>query len=189
MPLIDVVLHVWGDRLDPANVTSRLGVEPSIYQQKGEKRTSSSRREITAQTGIWTLYTSKSEDLSTHIQELVHKIGDRARQVSAIAGVEGAYVDIYIAVSADNDGGGEHKFRMTQQDIDALQKIGLPIEFTLDTVKEHLTQGIKVDNSCDFVRGFRANREIFVDRARISRNSRLGKIRATQGAVCSSLRL
>jgi Domain of unknown function (DUF4279) len=135
MPLIDVVLHVWGDRLDPANVSSCLGLEPSLSHRKGEKRTSSSHREISAQTGIWTLYTSKSEDLSTHIQELAHKLDDRARQVSAIAGVEGAYIDIYIAVSADNDGGGEHKFRMTKQDVDALQKIGLPVEFTLDTVK------------------------------------------------------
>lgn len=136
MPLIDVVLHVWGDRLDPASVSSCLGVEPSLFQRKGDKRTSSSHREITAQTGIWTLYTSKSEDLSTHIQELAHKIDDRARHVSAIAGVDGVYVDIYIAVSADNDGGGEHKFKLTQRDVDALQKIGLPVEFTLDVVKE-----------------------------------------------------
>jgi hypothetical protein len=136
VPLIDVVLYVWGDGLDPANISSCLGIEPSKARRKGDKRTSVTQREISAQTGIWTLDTSKSENLSTHIQELEQKLDDRARQVNAIAGVEGAYVDIYISVSADSNGGGEHNFTLSQQDVNALQKIGLPVEFTLDVVKD-----------------------------------------------------
>lgn len=135
-PLIDVAIYVWGNALNPADVSACLGIEPSLTRRKGDKRTSVTHREITSQTGIWTLDTSKSENLSTRIRELEKKLDDRARRVCAVAGVEGAYVDIYIAVSADADGGGEHKFSLSQQDVDALQTIGLPVEFTLDVVKE-----------------------------------------------------
>jgi hypothetical protein len=53
-----------------------------------------------------------------------------------IAGIEGAYVDVFVAVSADSDGGGRYDLRLSQQDVCALQRIGLPVEFTLDVAKD-----------------------------------------------------
>jgi Domain of unknown function (DUF4279) len=135
-PLIDVSIYIWGDDLDPADVSARLGITPSLARRKGDKRTTVKHREITAQTGIWCLDTLQSKDLSAQIRELEQKLGENVRQVNAVAGVEGAYVDIYVAVTADNGGGGEYKFRLSQKDLDTLSKIGIPVEFTLDVVRE-----------------------------------------------------
>jgi hypothetical protein len=136
-PLIEVTIYVWGDALDPAVVSSHLGMKPSFSRRKGEKRTTRTHREITAKTSVWTLTTeAKATDLSTHIQELSSKVDARLSRINEIAGVEGAYVDIFVAVSSDADGGGKYDFRLSPEDVSALQKIGLPIEFTLDVAKE-----------------------------------------------------
>jgi hypothetical protein len=136
-PLIEVTIYVWGDALDPANVSSYIGTEPSLSRRKGEKRTTRTHREIAAKTSVWTLTAeTEAEDLSAHIQELASKVDTRCSQVNGVAGVEGAYVDIFVAVSADSDGGGKYDFHLSQQDICALQRIGLPVEFMLDVVKD-----------------------------------------------------
>jgi Domain of unknown function (DUF4279) len=136
-PLIDVTIYVWGDALDPADVSSCLGIEPSLSRRRGDKRTTRTHREITAKTSVWTLSTEgQGGDLSTRIQELAVKLEARSSQIYKIAGVEGAYVDIYIALSVARDGQGQCCFRLSHDDIAALQTMGLPIEFTLDVGKD-----------------------------------------------------
>jgi hypothetical protein len=136
-PLIEVTIYVWGNSLDPATVASYLGVEATFSRKQGEKRTSRSLREITAKTGVWAFTaTTEAEDLSIHIQELASKIGVRASKVSSLPGVEGAYVDVFVAVSADDDGGGKYGFRLSLRDLSALQEMNLPIEFTLDVGRD-----------------------------------------------------
>lgn len=135
--LIEVTIYIWGDTLDPVAISSHLGLEPSFSRRKGEKRTTKTRREITAKTSLWTLTAeTEAEALSDHIQELASKVASRIAKITGIAGVEGAYVDIFVSVRADKAGGGKYEFRLSEQDIQVLHKIGLPIEFTLDVVKD-----------------------------------------------------
>jgi hypothetical protein len=60
-----------------------------------------SQNVATARTSVWTLDTeTDSKDLSDHIKELAAKVVPRISQVGEIAGVEGAYVDIWVGVTA-----------------------------------------------------------------------------------------
>ena len=136
-PLIDATIYVWGEALDPANVTALLGIEPSVSRRKGTKRLAPTGREIVAKTSVWTLSPqTKSENLSDHVQELASMVDERLSQLSGVPGFEGAYVDIFVAVGTNEAGDGRYVFNLTQQDIAALQRLGLRVEFTIDIGKD-----------------------------------------------------
>src|SRR5262249_8697726 len=63
-----------GDRLDPASVTSILGVEPTLAYQKGETYKRSRGHEIKGRSGLWLLTTRRRFDslrLQDHFEELL----------------------------------------------------------------------------------------------------------------------
>jgi hypothetical protein len=52
-----------------------------------------------------------------------------------IAGVQEAYVDVFVAADADDDGGGTCEFQLSQENVRALNRLGIPVQFTVAVVK------------------------------------------------------
>ena len=46
------------------------------------------------------------------------------------------FLDVFIAIDADTDGGGTCEFELTPQDVAELTRLGLPVRFTVTVVKE-----------------------------------------------------
>jgi len=102
---IIVALYLRGNDLDPAAVTKVLGVSPSRFQCKGEKRVTSTSREYVAKIGMWGLIAdSDSCLLADHIAQLASSIAVDDDILKTLAGIEEAYIDIFIAATANEDG-------------------------------------------------------------------------------------
>lgn len=128
---IQLAIYFHGDHLNPDHVSELLGLEPSSSWFKGEKRISSSNKEIVARSGLWVLGGEAfSDDLSASIEKLIPKISRKGVVLADIPGVQDAYVDILLAFDLKEDGGGEYTFQLSPQDIQSLGGLGLPVQFT-----------------------------------------------------------
>ena len=135
--LFDVAIYLRGDGLGPTHVSTVLGITPSKSQYKGQKKITSTNQVIVANIGLWALVAeTKSSDLPVHIQELASKIGDRGPILTGIAGVEEAYVDVFVAVDAGDDGGGTCEFQLNPENVRALDRFGMPVRFTVAVVRK-----------------------------------------------------
>jgi hypothetical protein len=68
--------------------------------------------------------------------ELISKIGGGQSTLLSIDGVEEAYFDVFVAINADEDGGGTCEFQLSKENLCALERIGVPAHFTVAVVKK-----------------------------------------------------
>jgi hypothetical protein len=133
---LDVTIYLRGDDLDPSSVSTSLGISPSKSQYKGEKRVTSTNREFVTKIGVWALAAeTKSSSLSVHIDELRSKIGGKGPLIN-IVGVQEAYLDVFMSKTSDDTGSGTCEFQLSSESIKALESLGLPVQFTVDFVRE-----------------------------------------------------
>ncbi len=134
---IEVAIYLKGNELDPAHVSQVLGISPSKSQYKGEKKITSSNREIVAQIGLWSLMIAvDSKDLSKIITGLTSKVEVDGYTLAEITGVQEAYLDIFMAMDAEEDGGGTCEFQLSEENITTLEKLKIPIRFTIAVINE-----------------------------------------------------
>lgn len=134
--LITVGLYFRGDKLDPAVVSTTLGISPTESHWKGEQRVTSAGSKFVTKTGLWKLISgSASKVLSDHLDDLSSKIRPDV-DLGNISGVEDAFVDVFFCASANDDGGGDCDFQLRKENLNALQRLGLPVRFVLSVVKE-----------------------------------------------------
>lgn len=133
---IEVAIYLRGVNLDPVYVSSVLGLEPSKSQFKGEKRRTSTGKDFVTGIGLWALTVeADSNNLSALIGELGLGVENRGVSFAHIAGVEEAYLDVFMAVDADDDGGGTCTFQLSEESVSALHGLGLPVRFTVAVVR------------------------------------------------------
>lgn len=133
---LEAGVYLRGDDLDPSRISALLGLEPSKSQFKGEQKKTSTNKGFVTKIGLWAL-TAKAEtaDLSALLGELIPRFEKEDVVLAEIAGVQEAYVDVFIAVDADNDGGGTCVLQLSQKNVRALDRLGLPVRFTVAVVK------------------------------------------------------
>jgi Domain of unknown function (DUF4279) len=68
-----VALRIFGDDLDPAEITQLLGAEPSASARRGDVRTTSSGKDVVSRTGSWRLSVKDSTpgDLNGQLLDLL----------------------------------------------------------------------------------------------------------------------
>jgi hypothetical protein len=71
-----VTLRLFGDDLDPAEVSALLKAEPTAASRKGDVRISSSGREVISRTGSWRLNLEdrRPGDLNGQLEELFSQL-------------------------------------------------------------------------------------------------------------------
>jgi hypothetical protein len=88
-------LRVYPERLDPDEVTRRLGIEPSNLQRKGDPLTKS-KQPVLAKTHGWFLTTEgaiESRDVRKHLDWLLERLVPRAEAVRSLQ-ADGCSMDI-----------------------------------------------------------------------------------------------
>jgi hypothetical protein len=135
---IAVSLYFWGEGLIPAKISNVLGVSPTQSQAKGEVKTTSTGKKVTAKGGMWGFssdYEVVGQYLSEHISFLRSKLGQRASQIPSLEGVQDSCVDVFIAAETGAEG-ATCEFELTTANVAALMELGLPVRFTVAQVKE-----------------------------------------------------
>jgi hypothetical protein len=133
-----VGIYLNGNSLDPAKLTDLLGVSPSSSKRKGDKRTLSTNREVVAKMGQWALIAeldSDTFDLPNIVSELAKNIETAGGGLGSLPGVDNGYVDVFAATIADAEAGATCEFELSEQNIDLLQSLGLPIRFTVSVAQ------------------------------------------------------
>jgi hypothetical protein len=136
VPMYQVALYLRGDVLDPDQVTSLLGVQPSKAHRKGEERRTPTNQKYLTKIGLWSLAAKSGGELSELLDELSRQLSGVEEPLKSLAGVQDAYVDIFIAVDADNEGGGTWEAELSADSIRRLSALGLPMRFTATVVRE-----------------------------------------------------
>lgn len=135
--ICQVAVYLKGDDLDPGALTTIFGLEPTESHRKGSLRRTSNNRQLLEKTGLWVLsIKSESEKLSEMLEELASKFSKYGAELVPVSGVDEAYIDVFIAVSAEDDGGGTSEFDLSQECLSALARLGLPVRFTIAVVRE-----------------------------------------------------
>ncbi len=129
-----IFLYLKGDSLDPDDVTIRLHTEPTKSHKKGEKWLTSSGKEVMESTGLWALSAPTTKSLSDALDKLSSTLIDNGAVLSELPGLEEAYIDIFIAVDADENGGGTSEFDIDEKSVASLAKLGFPVRFTIAIV-------------------------------------------------------
>lgn len=78
--------RLFGDALDPDEVTRLLGVKPSFARRKGDKY-GNPARPVVSRTGIWALESETSvvsPDLEPHVEFLLSQIGSKGPLVMGL---------------------------------------------------------------------------------------------------------
>jgi len=133
-----VALYLYGDKLNPAVATEKLGVNPTSSRYKGQvvvgRKTG--REFAPAKIGVWVLdVDSKSLNLSDHIKILASKFGSGHIPFLEIEGVEEAEIDVFIAGDTDDECHGKVRFELNNEAIAALAHLSLPLRFTASFAK------------------------------------------------------
>lgn len=130
-PIVSIYLR--GDRLDPAELTALLGVEPSFSNKKGDELKSPvSSAKGQARTGLWRLSAhSNSSFLSEHIAELRNSLPSQAQNLLSLPHVEEAYLDIFLPIDFDGADEKSVALALSSSDITFIQSLGLSIQFTM----------------------------------------------------------
>jgi hypothetical protein len=134
---IGVTLYLYGNDLDPAFVSKKVGINPTGTRYKGEKILIKPNHEYIQKVGVWKLTAnSDSSILSEHIDQLISQIGTSGIAIDDIEGVEEAHVDVFIATYAEEYGGGSCEFELNKENVASIAKLGLPIRFTIALCKQ-----------------------------------------------------
>jgi hypothetical protein len=124
-------LYLRGKDLDPAYVSSILGVDPTSSQHRGEQHLTSTKKEFVTKIGIWALIEeSDSVNVSGFVEEIDSKLGAFGSSLSKIDGVEEAYIDVFVAMSGDR-GGATCELDFSSENVKVLNRFGLPIRVTV----------------------------------------------------------
>jgi hypothetical protein len=132
--VISVGLYLRGDELDPKFISKKLGVIPSESQYKGEEKITSTNHKYITKIGVWALISESESDsciVADHIDQLTSKIISKKVSITELAGVQEAYVDVFIAADADDKGECTCEFQLIKENIEALERLGLPVRFTV----------------------------------------------------------
>jgi hypothetical protein len=132
----EVAIYLRGPDLDPVHVSNVLGIGPSRSQFRGEKRLSAAKIESVAKIGLWALVNDgDARTVEQAISQVVSKIPKDAPSLLDIDGVDEAYIDVFIAVDADTDGGGSCGFVLSPEQVKLLSSINLPVQFNIGVVR------------------------------------------------------
>ena len=102
-------LRIYGDDLDPAIVTERLGILSTSSQKKGETRTNSLGRQRTIKIGGWFLSSEgnvQSKDLRHHLDWLLGQILPRADALRVLQEMDGITMNVNCIWWSAAGGGG-----------------------------------------------------------------------------------
>jgi hypothetical protein len=133
-----VGIYLNGKSLDPVKLTDLLGVSPSTSKRKGDKRVISTGREVVAKMGQWALMTeldADSFDLPTVLSELGKNIRSFDDGLGSLPGVDNGYVDVFAATIANAEAGATCEFELSQQSVNLLRSLGLPVRFTISVAQ------------------------------------------------------
>ena len=130
-PKIIVGLYLRGKDLDPELITRSTGVQPSKSQRRGDKSFTSTGHEVVKKIGVWAIVIElESHSLEEHLSQLADSLPSGGRY-SGIAGVEEAYIDIFVALASSPRGEASCDFEIGPSSIEMLSQLGLPVRLSL----------------------------------------------------------
>jgi hypothetical protein len=123
-----MTLRFFGDDLDPNEITSRLGCQPTVGAKIGEVWTTVRGTEKIARTGTWRLNANKRQpgDLNAHVAELLAPLNDDLSVWRDLTARFKADVFCGIWMTQSNEGTS-----LSAESMMNLGARGLPLEFDI----------------------------------------------------------
>ena len=141
-----VTLRIYPEQLDPAEVTARLGIEPTSWQRCGEGRNPGSKRSIPAKLHGWFLTSEgavDSRDVRRHLEWLLAQIGSRADAVRGLQAA-GCRLDVSCYWLSRSGHGGP---AVSPAQMGELARLGLELWFDVYFVGSEVAErGIAADH-------------------------------------------
>ncbi len=131
-PTLIVALYIKGYDLNPSIVTRLLGIEPTRSSYKGEKKITDHNKEVVSKSGFWVLASNvESYVVSDHLSFIKSSVESGIKDIFSVAGVEEAFVDVFVAAPSNDVGEASFSFILSERDVASLGEIGLTIKVTI----------------------------------------------------------
>lgn len=106
-PVMDIYFRVWGDALEPAEVSNILKIQPTMAMRKGEKQVGRQTGNIViAKTGKWFLDIGEyihSNNVADYIQFILKILRELDQPLYDLKGVEKLQITFVLQVREDVD--------------------------------------------------------------------------------------
>ncbi|MCX7564389.1 DUF4279 domain-containing protein [Xanthomonadaceae bacterium XH05] len=135
-PICQISIYLKGDNIDPQHLTDQLGIIPTRSHRKGHTWITASGKEVVERTGIWVLSIRSPEGVSSALCELASKLTLGRIALRDMTGIEESFIDIFMTSNPDKSGGGTVEFNLDDEGAAAINKIGLPLQFTITFIQE-----------------------------------------------------
>ena len=126
---IGVWLVLRGPQLEHTLVSNILNLEPSVKLVRGQPRPEFPA--AIAKNGLWSLESSVNSDcVVDHVQDILSKLEKCSCDLSQIAGVADAFLDIFVSESDLNGERLTVSFVIDADQIKRLAELGLAVQYT-----------------------------------------------------------
>jgi len=101
-PIVDITFRIFGDNLDPNEVTQVLGVTPSEYVRKGDNISKGIGRIINARTGSWSLSyrdTYVAGGIENRVNHIIDILSSPENDYRMVRGYERAVISCILGVT------------------------------------------------------------------------------------------
>lgn len=136
LSLCRLSVYLKGDSLRPDEISKLVGFEPTEGRCKGEAWATPSNKRVVEKTGhwIWTRST-KTNDVGAELSEFLLMFPEELL-LGKLPGVTNAFLDVFIANTADESGGGEGNLVLSPQCLTRLATIALPLQVTIAILED-----------------------------------------------------
>ena len=133
-----ISIYFVGDSLSPDKISRIIGVDPSNFFKKGEKKLPAHNKSAIYKKSIWILsIESNSKNISELFLELLKKVSTNTTELLSLPGVEEIYADVFIANTRQSEALGDSiDFSIDTDVIRMLAKLNIPIYFSVCNVAE-----------------------------------------------------
>jgi Domain of unknown function (DUF4279) len=128
---LDLILR--GEQLDPASVSTLLGVTPTRTRTRGERNVTGSGRPYETKVSVWRL---KAEGVSPSacVAALASRLGGEIPELSHLPGVEDAFLDLFVTFEPGRGEGDELRLEWEPAALEQLARFQLPLLITFAVV-------------------------------------------------------
>lgn len=128
--LISLTLRIFGEHLDPDEITTELVVQPTLARRKGDINKVALKKEIVQKSGVWAWRSEVGNSLDEHIRDLNATFSPAFSRFPGLNNVERAFIDVCIVESERGSSDTTAFLPMDSESIAILHRLGLPLEFS-----------------------------------------------------------
>lgn len=119
-----VAIYIKGDKINQKDIGDKIGYASGRFREANKR--------YARQTNVWSIVIEENDiSLSKCIKMLDDRIGTGMKNIKYVDNVEELFIDILFTIVDNDPDGGRVEWEISKEDLDILNKFGLPLQFSV----------------------------------------------------------